>query len=124
MQDNKNVTLIVGLSNKPDRYAYRAAKMLKAYGHQVEAFGLKPETVLDIHVKTVWNEIHPGPDTVTLYVNPARQAEMIPHIIQLKPRRIIFNPGTENDAFESLAQKAGIQTEIACTLVLLATGTY
>lgn len=124
MQDKKNVTLIVGLSNKPDRYAYRAAKMLKAYGHQIEAFGLKAETVLDVPVKTVWEEIQTRPDTVTLYVNPARQTEMMPHIIQLKPRRIIFNPGTENPEFECLAQKAGIQTEIACTLVLLATGTY
>lgn len=124
MQDNKNVTLIVGLSNKPDRYAYRAAKMLKGYGHTIEAYGLKAETVFEIPVKTDWKEIQSRPDTVTLYVNPARQKEMIPHIIQLMPRRIIFNPGTENPEFESLAQKAGIQTEIACTLVLLATGTY
>lgn len=63
-------------------------------------------------------------DTVTLYLNPANQVPYYDYIISLKPKRIIFNPGTENDELESLANKNGIQTMEACTLVLLSTSQY
>lgn len=123
-QDKKNVTLIVGLSNKPDRYAFRAAKMLLERGHSVIAFGLKNEKVLSLQVYTHLEDLPEVPHTITLYVNPQRQKDMIPHLLKLKPQRIIFNPGTENPEFQERAQIEGIHTENACTLVLLSTGTY
>ena len=116
-------TLVVGASTNPDRYAYKAITQLRANQHSVVAYGLKKGTVSDVAINT---EL-PTPnsiDTITLYVGPERQAELIIPLLNLNPRRIIFNPGTENPLFEEKAQAAGIRTERACTLVLLATHAY
>lgn len=119
----KPLTLVVGASTNPERYAYKAIVQLNANKHAVAAFGLRAGTVDDvtIHTKLPQNQ---EIDTVTLYVGPDRQAELIEPLLALNPRRIIFNPGTENAAFEDKARAAGIHTEQACTLVLLATNTY
>ena len=116
-------TLVIGASENPDRYAYKAVTMLQEHGFKLIAFGLKPGCIGNILIQTTFpkeTEI----DTVTLYVGPERQTALIPEIIALKPRRIIFNPGTENPDFIKLAQDADIETVIACTLVLLATESY
>jgi len=63
-------------------------------------------------------------DTVTLYLNPKNQKEYYQQIVDLNPRRVIFNPGTENPEFYEILENAGIEVEVACTLVLLATGQY
>ena len=124
MQPNETrITLVIGASENPERYAYKAVKMLQEHGFKLIALGLKPGIIGDIPIQTTFpkeNEI----DTVTMYVGPKRQATLIPEIIALKPRRIIFNPGTENPDFIKLAQDADIETVIACTLVLLATESY
>ncbi len=121
--DETRTTLVIGASENPDRYAYKASTQLQEHGFKVFAFGLKPGFIGNVPIQTILpkeTEI----DTVTLYVGPDRQTDLIPEIIALKPRRIIFNPGTENPDFIKLAQDAGIETEIACTLVLLATESY
>jgi predicted CoA-binding protein len=69
-------------------------------------------------------EIHKDVDTITLYVGPQHQSEYFDYIVKTKPKRIIFNPGTENQELEELAEKNGIETMDACTLVLLSTGQY
>ena len=124
MQPNETrITLVIGASENPERYAYKAVKMLQEHGFKLIALGLKPGIIGNIPIQTTFpkeNEI----DTVTMYVGPKRQATLIPEIIALKPRRIIFNPGTENPDFIKLAQDADIETVIACTLVLLATESY
>lgn len=116
-------TLIIGASNNPERYAYKAAECLLAHGHEIELVGLKP---VDVFGKTVDTERkqYEGIDTVTLYVGPRNQPEYYNYILSLKPKRVVFNPGTENEEFEDLLTENGIVAEEACTLVLLGTGQY
>jgi len=117
------ITLVVGASPNPERYAFKAITQLRQHNHEVFAFGPRSGIVSGVEIQHSLpnaNEI----DTITLYVGPDRQAELIDALINLHPRRIIFNPGTENPVFETKARAAGIQTEQACTLVLLATQAY
>ena len=116
-------TLVVGASENPERYSYLATKLLVAHGHPVACIGLKPGHIDDTPIVTgepVFTDIH----TITLYVNPSAQHALIPYLVSLNPRRIIFNPGTENEAFTMVAKQKGIETMDACTLVLLNTGQY
>lgn len=120
---NKKFHLVVGASTKPERYSNIAINRLKQHGHEVKAIGLKPGEVSGVKIDTGFpylEDVH----TVTMYVNPDRQVQLYDYIIGLKPERIIFNPGTENPEFESLAQKNGIETIQACTLVMLSIGNY
>jgi predicted CoA-binding protein len=125
MENDQNgpITLVVGASPNPERYAYQAITQLRAHKYAVYAFGPRSGSVASVQIQNALptqSEI----DTITLYVGPERQSELMEPLINLHPRRIIFNPGTENETFESRAQAAGIQTEQACTLVLLATNIY
>jgi predicted CoA-binding protein len=116
-------TLILGASANPSRYSYLAMDRLQAHKHPVVAVGRKEVEVdgIQIHKGGVAEE---EVDTVTLYLNPKNQVEYYDYILSLKPKRIIFNPGTENDDLIRLAKENGIQPVIACTLVMLATGQY
>lgn len=116
-------TLVIGASNKPERYSYKAIKMLREYGHSVIGLSNNAGSIDDLEFKLEYPE-NEAIDTVTLYVRPDLQADFIKKIIQTHPRRVIFNPGTENpDVYESLAL-AGISTVEACTLVMLRTQQY
>jgi predicted CoA-binding protein len=119
----KKKTLVIGASENPARYSYLAVQKLTANQHPVVALGIKKgsigNTVIEIEKKSL-DDI----DTVTLYINPARQPDYYDYILSLHPNRIIFNPGTENEALEELAHKNNIATQEACTLVLLSTGQY
>lgn len=121
--ENSLFTLVVGASSNPERYAYKAIKQLNAHGYPVLAFGLKNDSVDGIEIQTNLHFSEPI-DTITMYVGPDRQQAIIPELFKLNPRRIIFNPGTENPSFIQQAQQQGIITEIACTLVLLSTDQY
>jgi len=116
-------TLVIGAHTDPTRYAYKAIKRLRAHGDPVTAFGLRSGTVDDVEIETEWNE-NWKIDTVTLYINPQRQEGYTDKIIALKPKRVIFNPGTENPEFIRELQQAGIEAEVACTLVLLSLNQY
>ena len=119
----KKKTLVIGASANPERYSYLAVKKLTANQHPVVALGNRKAQVGDTVIET--DKIpHTDIDTVTLYLNPARQKEYYDYILSLHPSRIIFNPGTENDELASLAEEKGITTMEACTLVLLSTGQY
>jgi predicted CoA-binding protein len=116
-------TLVLGASDNIERYSNKAVKKLLAYGHTVEAIGSKQTTIENITVHKepiMFNDI----DTVTLYLNPQRQQTYYNYILSLKPKRIIFNPGTENFELVQLAEKNNIETIEACTLVMLSTGQY
>ena len=119
----KKKTLVIGASEKPERYSFKAITKLKAFGHPVEAIGLKFGEVAGVMFKKGEPKLE-GIDTVTLYVGPANQPAFYEYIVSLKPKRILFNPGTENPEFYEIARKNNIQVEVACTLVLLATGQY
>ncbi|VBB45084.1 conserved hypothetical protein [uncultured Paludibacter sp.] len=116
-------TLIIGASNNIGRYSYLAAEKLLAHGHEIELLGVRPDTIFGQTIDTERKQ-YKDIDTVTLYVGPRHQPEYYDYVISLKPRRVIFNPGTENDEFIRLLEKNNIETEVACTLVLLGTGQY
>lgn len=116
-------TLVLGASMKPERYSNIATKRLQSYNHEVVPVGLREGSINGIEILKGKPEVE-GVDTVTLYLNPKRQEEYYEYILGLKPRRIIFNPGTENMALIHLAEEQGIETEIACTLVMLSVGNY
>lgn len=116
-------TLILGASDNPSRYSYLALQRLRKNGHPVVAIGKKYTKVADVNI-TKEKEPLTDIDTVTLYLNPAHQQEYYDYILSLHPKRIIFNPGAENDELAELAKKNNIKTMEACTLVLLSTGQF
>ncbi|MEI9957010.1 MAG: CoA-binding protein [Ferruginibacter sp.] len=116
-------TLVIGASENPARYSNLAVKKLTAYNHPVVALGNKAGTI-DNHIIETEKKAFTDIDTVTLYLNPLRQQAYYDYILSLNPKRIIFNPGAENDELEALAKQQGIATMEACTLVLLSTGQY
>lgn len=116
-------TLIIGASNNPDRYAYKAAERLLSYGHEIEMLGTRPEMIFGKTIDTERKD-YKDIDTVTLYIGPARQPDYYDYIVSLKPKRVLFNPGTENPEFQELLERNGIEAEEACTLVLLGVGRY
>jgi hypothetical protein len=116
-------TLVLGASENPSRYSYLAVRKLTAHGHPVVAVGRKKGAVAGIDISTEPVE-EEGVDTITLYLNPTNQQPYYDYILGLKPRRIIFNPGTENDDLIEKAQTAGIEPVMGCTLVMLSTGQY
>ncbi|MDA9555280.1 CoA-binding protein [Pelobium sp.] len=116
-------TLILGATTNPSRYAYLAAHKLVAHGHQIINVGIKKGEVANQPIENT-DLIHHDIDTITLYLGPQNQTDYYNYILQTNPKRIIFNPGTENPELEDLASKQGIQTIEACTLVLLSTDQY
>lgn len=116
-------TLILGATTNPVRYAYLAANRLVNKGHQIINVGIKSGEVAGQPIQSALN-VHSDVDTITLYLGPQNQKDYYNYILQTNPKRIIFNPGTENSELKKLAQNQGIQTLEACTLVLLSTNQY
>lgn len=119
------LTVVVGATDNPERYAYRAADLLQANGIPFIPMGIKKgvvfgKEIVDLRQKPALLEIH----TITLYLGPQNQSEWVDYLIDLGPKRIIFNPGTENSEFFSKAKLAGIEVLEACTLVMLTTGQF
>lgn len=116
-------TLVLGATPNPERYAYLAVKRLRSHGHETIPVGIRSGEIdgLAIQQGTPAQE---GIDTVTLYIGPQRQPAYYDYILGLHPKRIIFNPGTENPELEQLAEAQGIETVEACTLVMLSIGAY
>ena len=117
-------THVIGASSKPGRVSREAVLKLREGGHEVIAIGAQEDKIGDLSILTGhplnMDDLH----TVTLYLNPDRQTEYYDYLIALKPKRIIFNPGTENPVLEKLARENNIETEDACTLVLLSLDAY
>ncbi len=116
-------TIVLGATPNPSRYAYLATKKLKAYGHEVLPLGIRKGEIEDIKIENNTPQ-YEGVDTVTLYLNADLQKQYYDYILSLKPKRIIFNPGAENFELVRLAKEQGIETELACTLVMLSIGNY
>ncbi|WP_031525623.1 CoA-binding protein [Dyadobacter crusticola] len=116
-------TLIIGATANPSRYAYLAAQKLRNYGHPILLLGRRKGAALgeEIHLeKTNWKDV----DTVTLYINPSHQPEYYDYILSLNPKRVIFNPGTENPEFKNMLLDKNIIPIEGCTLVMLSIGQY
>lgn len=116
-------TLVLGASEKTDRYSNRAVRSLLKHGHEVIAVGARIGEVEGVNILTGTPALE-NIDTITIYLNPGNQLQYYDYILSLHPRRIILNPGAENSALEKLAVSHGIEVENACTLVLLATEQY
>lgn len=116
-------TVVIGASTKTSRYSNRAVRMLRESGHEVIALGFEEGTIHEIPIETHW-KVYENIDTVTLYLNPERQKAYYKYILSLHPKRIIFNPGTENPELYQLCIENNIQPLEACTLVLLTTRQY
>lgn len=124
MHNTNKSTLILGASTNIERYSNKAFYELKAASHTVFALGSRAGVIGDTKIYTEHQSEWKNVDTVTLYLSPVRQETYYDYLLKLKPRRVVFNPGTENKKLESLLREAGIETEQACTLVLLATNQY
>ncbi len=117
-------TLILGASTNPSRYAYLAAERLNQHKIKFELLGNKPGEVFNETIKTEQESVSKDIDTVTMYLGADNQKPYETYLLDLKPRRVIFNPGAENPALAEILEKAGVETIEACTLVMLATGQY
>lgn len=115
---------IIGASNKPERYSFKALQSLKKHGHTV--FPVHPAftTIDGTPVVSDLSGLPAGIDTLTMYVGPDISSKLIEKIIRLKPRRVIFNPGSENPGLEQELTRQEILVVEACTLVLLATNQF
>lgn len=116
-------TLILGATPNSGRYAYLAANRLVSHGHDIINVGIKKGEVAGVPIEPA-EDIHTDVDTITLYVGPQNQPPLYDYILKTKPKRIIFNPGTENSELQRKAREQGIETLYACTLVMLSTGQY
>src|SRR5690606_875985 len=123
MAMEKKKTLVLGATTNPGRYAYLAAHRLVAAGHDIVNIGIKKGESAGVEIQRA-GAVFPDIDTVTLYIGPQRQPEYYDYILTTQPKRIIFNPGTENPELEAMAQQQGIEVVRACTLVMLSTGQY
>lgn len=121
MAEAHETVLILGASNREDRYAFKALEMLLARGHRVIPVHPRLKVIQNMPVLASVTEVEEPVDTVTLYVNPAISEPLADELVVLRPRRVIMNPGTESGILRSGMQDAGIVVEEACTLVLLST---
>jgi predicted CoA-binding protein len=113
-------TVIVGATTNQSRYAFLAAQMLTEYGHEIVPLGIRRGEIFGKDIKDIRSKPKiDGVDTITLYISPVHQPEWYDYLLSLNPKRIIFNPGTENEEFEKLAEDKNIEATEACTLVLL-----
>ena len=116
-------TLVVGASIKNERYSNKAVRLLKNYDHEVYAYGLRSGEIDGVEISTEWpqtKDIH----TVTMYIGSQNQSGYYSNVIALNPKRVIFNPGTENNEFKSLLRKNDIEVVEYCTLVMLNQGMF
>lgn len=116
-------TLVIGASSNPEKYSYLAIRKLVSHENETIAIGLNKGNVAGIDIIQGFPELE-NIDTVTLYINPLKQKQYIDYIINLKPKRIIFNPGTENEEFMELAKANNIEALECCTLILLSVHEY
>ncbi len=116
-------TVVLGASPKPIRYSYSAVEQLKSKGHEAVPIGIKDGSIAGIEIVKGTPEVE-GVHTITLYLGPQRQPPYYEYIFSLKPKRIIFNPGTENMELIQMAKERGVEVEVGCTLVMLSLGNY
>lgn len=116
-------TVVIGASDNESRYSNMATKRLLKYGHEVFPIGIRKGKIDTLDIITDRPVIE-NVNTVTLYIGPQNQDSWIAYVLSLNPKRIIFNPGTENSEFEQLANAKGVETVQGCTLVMLGADTY
>ncbi len=121
---DKQTVVVIGATNKPDRYSYKAVLSLKEHGHTVIPVNPALGSIEGIPVVSSLAQISSPVDTVTVYVGPKRSETMLDEIIALNPKRVIMNPGTESDFISEKLSSKGIEVLQACTLVMLGTDQF
>lgn len=116
-------TIVLGATPDESRYAFLASNKLVRYGHELINVGIKTGVVAGVAIEKP-EHIHFDVDTITLYVGSRNQESLYDYILNTQPKRIIFNPGTENRELQMLAEQKGIEVVYGCTLVMLSTGEY
>jgi uncharacterized protein len=119
-----NNVAVLGASTNPDRYSYKAVKLLEEMGHSVFPVHPSARPIDGTRCYASLGEIEEPVDTITVYLGERNSTPLVDQIIQAKPRRIILNPGAESDLLSRRCEEAGIQVQEACTLVLLHTGQF
>jgi predicted CoA-binding protein len=117
------MTMVLGVSLKPERFSNRAVKKLVSLHYPVIAVGLREGEINGVRVQKPFpriDEIH----TITLYLGAKTQAYYYRYILKLSPKRVIFNPGAENEKFEKMLINRGVEVVRDCTLMMLSHGTY
>ncbi len=117
-------TLVLGASPKPERYSNKAVRLLRKFGHPVVAVGLRDAVIEDVPITRPEEVKEKDIHTVTLYLSPENQKAYYDFILSLQPKRVIFNPGTENPELKKLLEEKGIETVENCTLVMLRSGLF
>lgn len=115
--------MVIGASTNPARYSYLVANKLVRKGYEIVNIGRKTGIVAGVSIEGT-DQVYSDIDTVTLYVSPKNQSNYLEYILKTKPRRVIFNPGTENPGFANALEEQGVEVLEACTLVMLNTGQY
>ncbi len=120
---NKNVA-VLGASPKPERYSHKAMQFLEEKGYEPIPIHPREETILGRRCYASLRDVDQPIDTITVYLGAKRSSPLADDILAVRPRRVIFNPGAENDELEALCKQNGIRVLRACTLVLLRTGQF
>jgi len=120
----ESLVLVLGASENPQRYSNQAARLLIGNGYKVWLLGSRPGTIFSEAIKIEWPDPILKIHTITVYLAPDRLESLIDKICDLRPQRVILNPGAEHDGHSQRLIEAGIQVEQACTLVLLSTGQF
>ena len=116
-------TLVIGGSENPARYSNMAIRLLRQNNIEVISLAKRTGKVLDVTIETVF-PVKSDTHTVTMYLGANNQPEYYNSILELNPKRVIFNPGAENYEFEEMLEKNDIEAIVACTLVMLSTGQF
>jgi len=124
MEERRENVAVVGASPKEDRYSYKAMKLLEGKGHNPIPVAPARKEILGRKVFPSLMTIPDKIDTITLYVGPVRQISVLDEVLRIKPKRIIFNPGTENPIEYNRLKEAGIEVIVACTLIMLCTDQF
>ncbi len=120
----KKTVVVLGASDKPERYSYKAFKMLQEYGHATLLVSPRLTQIDGVAVYPSLSAIEGPVDTVTVYVSAENSSLLQDQFLQLRPRRVLFNPGSENPSLSKVLINMGIEVEEACTLVLLRTNQF
>ena len=124
MNENKKTVAVLGASPKPERYSYQCVELLKEQGYEVIPVTPAKQVICGFSPVATVADIDVEVDVLTMYVNAKRSSDMEEMILNLKPKKIIFNPGAENSDLEEKCKAAGIEVENACTLILLHSGQF